>query len=109
VLLLDWRPIYEIDVLSELGEQSRDLLGTMLKVVVHGHNDLVVGGPDAGEKRVVLTEVTAQHQPVDTPVLASQFHDDIPTCVAAPVVDENQFVRSCHGRERLSHPLGQLW
>ncbi len=79
-------------------EEAREFLGIVLQVGVEGHDDVALGGLEAGGEGSRLAEVAAKPDSVDPTVLARQLSDDVPGAVGAAVVHEDDFqVESCRG------------
>ena len=104
------RAVDRVVTLAELFEQLRDLLGGVLQVVVHRHDDVVACGADAAQQCIVLAEVAHQVDAADPVVPGGELLDHPPAAVAAPVVDEDELIGRSglleHGPEP-GHQLGR--
>jgi hypothetical protein len=87
------RPIDGVIVGRERRQHWRNFADRILQVVVHRHNDLMLRGPDAAEKRVVLSVVAAHPDASHSMVGAGQILDDRPRMIAAAVFDEDDLER----------------
>ena len=95
---------------GQASEQLRNLLGGVLQVVVHRHDDAVACSADAAQQCVVLAEVAHQVDAADPVVPAGELLDHPPAAVAASVVYEDEFIARSglfeHGPDP-GHQLGQ--
>jgi hypothetical protein len=96
-------------ILREGSQQLRDLLGRLLEVVVEGDDDLVVGGADAREQRVVLPEVPHEVDAADGRVRRNQLLDAGPAVVRASVVHEDDLECRDEGGEDVGDPRHELF
>ena len=90
---------------------SADLAHRVLQVVVHRDDDVVAGGTDAAQERVVLAVVAVQADAAHALVLEREPAHDVPRAVAAAVFDEDHFeaLDQCsHRRHQLPMQLRQV-
>lgn len=69
MLALFGYPVYNIDSLGQYSEQLWQLLGRVLEIIIHGHDDFVLSPANTAKQSVVLTEVAHETDARD-PVLA---------------------------------------
>ena len=80
----------DVGPVGERGDEPRDVLGLVLEVAVHRHDDLAAGAREAGVHRRVLAEVALEADGADARVGGVQPLDDRPGAVARAVVDEDE-------------------
>ena len=73
-------------------QQLRQLLGRMLKIIVHGHRDIEPGRAQSCEKCVVLAVIPHHAKPADPRMPLRQPAEDAPAFVAASVVHQDNLV-----------------
>src|SRR5260370_6875800 len=73
----------------------------MLKIVTDGDDDVVTGGPDAAQQRIVLAVIAHEVDGTNPAILPSHIGDDIPAAIGTAVVDQDELkvLRNCdeHG------------
>ena len=88
------------------GDEARDVLGLVLQVAVHRHDDRAARAGEPGVHRRMLAEVALEADGADVSVARGEPPDDLPGAVARAVVDEDQLV--VRAGERLADAAAQL-
>src|SRR5437016_11585809 len=85
------RPVHYVVPFGQLLQQSRDLLGRMLEIVIHSDDDFVPSSPDATQERVVLAVIAHQADAPDPGIGLPELRNDPPTPISTAVVYEYEF------------------
>src|SRR5262245_39429196 len=80
----------------------------MLQVIVYGHNDLMVRGPNSAQKGIVLTVVSAQFHPTNPRILSAQLLDALPRPILPPILHKNDLKILGDLAQGLSQAVAQL-
>src|SRR5262245_58871556 len=83
------RTINDIIALGQFLEQAGRFFGRILKIIVHGDNDVVARRANAAEQRIVLSVIPHQVYPDNTLMGLRQRLNDFPALVPAAIVYEN--------------------
>src|SRR5204863_6249546 len=76
------------------GDQKlRDILRVVLQVPIHGDNDVALRKVKSGLQGRSLAEVSPQPNDRDSRILLTDLIQELARLVAAPIVDEDDFVR----------------
>src|SRR5262249_39663209 len=95
---------YEVDAILEAAEELGDLRRIVLKIGVQGHDDVALGLAKSDGEGRGLAEVSPELEPSDPRIFDGELLDQLEGAVAAPVVDEEDLIRTTEAFER----LGQL-
>ena len=107
MLLLLRRAVDDVVPFVELRQQSRDLLGWLLKIVVQRDDHLVPAASDATEQRVVLPVVSHKVDADDLGIPERERLDRGPAVIATAVVHQDDFVRRGELIEHDAKPVDQ--
>ena len=91
----------------EFTQQFVNFLRRMLQVVIHRHNRVKPGCPDAAEQGIVLPVIPHQIDSANPGMRTCQFLDYFPALIPAAVVDEHKFIRVRQRNQRRFQPLDQ--
>src|SRR5437660_5861290 len=102
------RPVHYVVPFGQLLQQSRDLLGRMLEIIVHGDDDLVPSSPDATQERVVLAVIAHQADAPDPGIGFPELRNDPPTRINAAVVYKYELEPRGSSLQRHAQPLREV-
>ena len=86
------KTINHLETLVEFGHQLVDFFRRMLQVVVHRHQGVEPGRPNAAEERIVLSVISHQVDSAHPVMLRGEPLYHPPALVPAAVIDQHQFV-----------------